>query len=150
MMEIQRAYKVELDPNNAQRTAFMKHCGAARWAWNFGLGRKIEVYEDTGDTPSAIDLHRELNLLKKTPQDEGGIPWAYEVSKCAFQEALRNLDVAYKNFFRRCEQGAKKKGFPKFKSRKKAIGSFRLTGAIHVYEKAIKLPRLGILRLKRS
>lgn len=149
-MEIQRAYKVELDPNNTQRTAFMQHCGAARWAWNFGLFRKMKAYRDTGKSPNAIELHRELNTLKKTPQEDGGIPWAYEVSKCAFQEALRDLDVAYKNFFRRCKNGAKKKGFPKFKSRKKAIGSFRLTGAIHVSEKTIKLPRLGSLRLKEA
>lgn len=39
-------------------------------------------------------------------------------------------------------------GFPKFKSRKNGIGSFRLTGAIHITETHIKLPRIGWLRLK--
>ena len=39
-------------------------------------------------------------------------------------------------------------GFPRFKSRKNGFGSFRLTGAIHVFEKAIQRPRLGMLRLK--
>jgi hypothetical protein len=29
-----RAYRTELDPNNAQRMAFMCHAGAARWAFN--------------------------------------------------------------------------------------------------------------------
>src|SRR2546426_10651167 len=41
-----------------------------------------------------------------------------------------------------------KLGFPKFKTKRRGLGSFRLTGAIHVYEKAIELPRLGRLRLK--
>lgn len=38
-------------------------------------------------------------------------------------------------------------GFPTFKKKSKAIGSFRLTGSIHVFEKAVQLPRLGRLRL---
>jgi putative transposase len=98
-------------------------------------------------TPTAIDLHRELNALKKTE-----FAWMYEVSKCAPQEALRNLDQAFAHFFRRVkEKQAGKKvqvGFPKFKSKKNGLGSFRLTGAIHIFEDAIQLPRLGRLRLK--
>jgi transposase len=39
-------------------------------------------------------------------------------------------------------------GFPRFKSRKNGLGGFRLTGTIHVFEKAIQLPRLGLLSLK--
>ena len=31
-----------------------------------------------------------------------------------------------------------KVGFPRFKSKKNGLGSFRLTGAIHVFEKAIQ------------
>jgi hypothetical protein len=41
-----------------------------------------------------------------------------------------------------------KLGFPKLKTKRKGLGSFRLTGSIHIYEKAIDLPRLGTLRLK--
>jgi hypothetical protein len=41
-----------------------------------------------------------------------------------------------------------KLGYLKFKTKRRGLGSFRLTGAIHVYEKAIDLPRLGQLRLK--
>lgn len=33
-MKILRAYKTELDPNNRQRTALMRHAGAARFAYN--------------------------------------------------------------------------------------------------------------------
>ena len=76
----------------------------------------------------------------------------YAVSKCAPQEALRDLDKAFAHFFRRVKEKRAgrhvKVGFPRFKSRKKGLGSFRLTGAIHVFDKAIQLPRLGLLRLK--
>jgi len=37
-------------------------------------------------------LHRELNQLKQTE-----LPWMYEVSKAAPQEALRDLDQAQQN-----------------------------------------------------
>jgi len=114
-----------VDLNNVQRTACARHAGAARFAFNWGLVRKQQAYLDGQKTPTAIDLHRELNRLKKTE-----LAWMYEVSKCAPQEALRNLDQAFSNFFRRVKErqaGQKiKVGFPKFKSKKKGLGSFRL------------------------
>jgi putative transposase len=145
---IQRAYKTELALNNAQITACKRHAGAARWAYNWGLARKQESYRATGKSPSAIDLHRELNALKQT-----SVPWMYQVSKCAPQEALRNLDSAFSHFFRRCQlkqQGRLKGkvGYPQRKTKKRGLGSFRLTGSIVVCADAIQLPRLGRLRLK--
>jgi len=146
-MNVLRAYKTELDLNNTQRTNCARHAGAARYAFNWGLARKREARQAGEPAPSAIDLHRELNLLKATE-----LSWMYTVSKCAPQEALRDLDQAFAHFFRRVK--AKKAGqplkvgFPRFKSKKNGLGSFRLTGAIHVFEKSIQLPRLGVLRLK--
>jgi putative transposase len=150
MGTVVRGYKTELDPNNAQRTAFLKHAGTARFAYNWGLARSQEVHCTTGKRPTAIALHKELNALKKTDY-----PWMYECSKCAPQEALRDLDDAYTNFFRKValkKQGKHqgKCGFPKPKKRSKAIGSFRLTGAIHVGASSIQLPRIGLVRLKEK
>ena len=147
-MKVRRGYKVELDLNNAQRTLCLKHAGCSRFAWNWGLSRKQEAYQQTGKMPTAIDLHRELNALKKTDY-----LWMYECSKAAPQEALRDLDAAYRNAYRRLSEKkagklAGKVGWPRFKSRKKAISSFRLTGSIHIFTDAIQLPRLGRLRLK--
>lgn len=146
-MKILRAYKTELNLNNAQKTACARHAGAARYAFNWGLARKLEAFATGKKNPSAIDLHRELNAIKKTE-----LPWMYQVSKCAPQEALRDLDKAFGHFFRRAQEkkaGKKVKvGFPRFKSKKNGLGSFRLSGAIHIFEKTIQLPRLGRLRLK--
>src|SRR5712692_1603171 len=147
-MQITRGYRTELDLNNQQITACKKHAGAARYAYNWGLKRKQEVYQTTGRSISAMELHRELNQLKQT-----ALPWMYECSKCAPQEALRDLDVAFTNFCRRVQlkQEGKWKGppgYPSFKTKRQGLGSFRLTGSLHVYEQAIDLPRLGRLRLK--
>jgi putative transposase len=143
-----RAYKTALALNNAQVTACRKHAGAARWAYNWGLQRKQDAYRKTGTNLSAMDLHRELNALKQTD-----IPWMYEVSKCAPQEALRNLDTAFAHFFRRAKlkQAGKlrgKLGFPRFKTKKCGLGSFQLTGSIAVFSDALQLPRLGRVRVK--
>jgi putative transposase len=177
-MRVQRAYKTELDLNDQQVTACKQHAGAARWAYNWGLQVKQERYNATKTSPTAIDLHREINALKKTQ-----VPWLYQVSKCAPQEALWNLDAAFQQFFRRC--ALKKEGKWKGKLgypnegmlpssawrddqrssqgyrpasrmdegrqpfiKKKGLGSFRLTGRVVVSEKAIVLPRLRRLRLK--
>ncbi len=134
---ITRAYKTELEPNSAQRSAMLKHARTARFAYNWGLARRTEEYGKTGSSSNAIQLHRQLNALKKTE-----FPWMYEVSKCAPQEALRDLDRAYKNFF----EGRAK--YPKFKHRKLGAGSFRLTGSIRVFKDSVQLPRIGMVRLK--
>ncbi|HEV8194541.1 MAG TPA: RNA-guided endonuclease TnpB family protein, partial [Ktedonobacterales bacterium] len=66
---------------------------------------------------------------------------------------LRNLDTAFAHFFRRVQlkrQGKLrgKLGDPRFKTKKRGLGSFRLTGSIVVFTDAIQLPRLGRLRFK--
>ena len=149
-MRITRGYKTELDLTNRQITACKKHAGVARFTYNWGLKRKQEVYGQMGRSISAMELHRELNALKQTD-----FPWMYECSKSAPQEALRDLDRAFSHFFRRCRLKQEgrwkgKAGYPRFKTKRKGLGSFRLTGAINVYEKAIDLPRLGRLRLKEG
>ena len=66
----------------------------------------------------------------------------YEASKCAPQEALRDLDSAFKNFL----SGRGK--YPRFKSRNKGVGGFRLTGSIKADKKSVQLPRIGRVRIK--
>jgi putative transposase len=139
MTNILRAYRTELGPNRAQRALLLRHAGAARFAYNWGLSRRMQEYAATGRTLNAIALHRELNRLKKTV-----FQWMYEVSKCAPQEALRDLDKAFRSFF----EGRSR--FPRFKSRKRGAGGFRLTGTIKVARDRIQLPRIGILKLKEK
>ena len=125
-MKIIRGFKTELDPNNHQRTLLLQHAAVARFAYNWGLERKIGAYKNGGKTPGEFDLNREWNVWKRE-----NAPWVLESSKCCGQEAFRDLDRAYANFFRRCKSGAKgKKGFPRFKSKRNGVGSFRLYGAI--------------------
>ncbi len=164
-MKIHRAYKTELDPNDVQRTALLRHAGTARFAYNWGLDQKIKAIDarkaalaagvpktDAPKIPTYSDLHKQLVILKNVPVEQGGFPWMYECSKSAPQEALRNLDKAFEAFYRNCKAKTKgPKGFPQFKSRKKSgIGGFKLIPPNKIEARTIKLPRLGVIRLKEA
>ena len=145
-----QAFRYEIDPNDRQRTHLAKHAGCARFAYNWGLARRQEVFKQAGSSPNAIALHRELNALKASE-----LPWMYEVSKCAPQEALRDLDRAYERFFAEikaanAERRHTRVGRPRFKKKGTSRDSFRLTGAIRAGQKWVQLPRLGRLRLKET
>ncbi len=149
-MKVVRGYKTELAPTKAQYHLFCQCAGIARYAYNYGLARKQEAYKHGEPTPYANDLQRELTARKHTD-----LPWLNVASKWVVQNALRDLDDAFKRFFgkvKRKSQGKHKGkcGYPQFKSRKKGRGSFRLDGPIHVFADGVQLPRLGTIKLKEK
>lgn len=142
-MQIHKAYKTEINPNKTQLILLEKAVGIARFAYNWGLARRIEEYKTTGKSSNAIDQHKQINALKSSE-----FPWMYEVSKCVVHESLRDLDKAYTNFFRRVKNKDEKAGYPKFKSKHRSKPSFRLEGSIGASYNRIKLPRIGKVKLK--
>lgn len=80
------------------------------------------------------------------------LEWLREPDKWALQNAVKDLDAAYRNFFRRCKSGGVP-GFPKFKSKRNHKQSYQTTqsnGTIAVGDKAIKLPKLGWIQCRVS
>ena len=144
-MRVHQAFRYELDPNNRQRTLLRKSAGTARFAYNWALADRIERFEKSEGRArftSYVEQHRMLNRRKKTE-----FPWMYEVSKCCPQEALRDCERAFKNFWEGRKKG-RKVGFPKFK-KKGRDDAFRLTGAIRVVDaRHVRLPRIGRVRTK--
>ena len=131
-----KSFQTKLKVNNQQKTILAKHAGVARHAYNWGLATSISEYEQTKKRPSAITLHKRLVAEVKSQN-----PWYYEVSKCAPQQALRDLERAFKNFLT-----IPKQGFPKFKKKGKKE-SFYLEGTIKILQgNYIKLPRIGIVK----
>ncbi|MDY7003451.1 MAG: RNA-guided endonuclease TnpB family protein [Cyanobacteriota bacterium] len=131
-----KSFKTKLKLNNYQKTILAKHAGVARHAYNWGLATCIKEYEKTKKRPSAITLHKRLVAEVKSIN-----PWYYEVSKCAPQQALRDLERAFKNFLT-----IAKRGFPKFK-KKGRKDSFYLEGSIKIFQgNYIQLPRIGVVK----
>ena len=142
-MEITRAYKTELQPNNKQITHFRGSCGMARFVYNWALDYWIKEYERGEKRTGWMKLNTKLTELKKSEYI-----WMYEYSDWVRVYAVKQCDDAYQNFFRRVGQGAKP-GFPKFKSKKFSKMGYTINGnVIRITETAIKLPKIGWIRLK--
>jgi putative transposase len=147
-----KSFKIRLEPNNKQTTLFLQHCGVARHAYNVGLTQCNNLFKSGEKIPSAMTLHKWLvSDIKKEH------PWYYKSSKCAPQEALRDLEKAFKNFHRLQKKSGytlkdKKgnlKGLPNFKKKGKK-DSFYLNGAIRIKDKLIRLPRIGWVKLSEN
>ena len=130
-----RAIKYELNPNKTQKDAIKQTCGCCRLVYNTMLDRKISAYKENGTTISAIELINQLIELKSEKT------FLKEVPSQALQQAIRNLDTAYTNFFRKGGSG-----FPKFK-KKGAKDSFRIPVACTIdYDNwTIKVVKLGTI-----
>lgn len=103
-----RAIKYELDPTPKQRELIKKTCGCCRLVYNIMLDRKVNAYKENKTSLSSMELINELPKLKKTEE----YAFLNEVPSQSLQQAIRNLDTAYTNFFRK--NGS---GFPKFKKK---------------------------------
>lgn len=93
-MSISIAHRIELKPNNKQKTHFRKAFGCARLAWNWGLAEWQRQYKE-GDRPSAFSLKKQFNAIKGERY-----PFVYEVTKYATQQPFIDLEKAYKKFFK--------------------------------------------------
>ena len=135
-------FKTEIILNNKLRTQLRKHAGTARHAWNEALCLTKQVLEYNKANPkskikfpSAIDLHKWL--VKYTKSEN---PWYYEVSKCAPQNALRDLRSSWDRCFKKVSKA------PKFK-KKGRYDSFRLDGTIKVVDHyRVQVPKIGVLK----
>jgi IS605 OrfB family transposase len=93
-MKITRSHLIRLHPTPEQETYFRKACGVARHAYNWALARWKEA-RATGERVKINDLKREYNQIKGEQ-----FPWAYEVTKCAPEQAFTDLGQAFDNYWR--------------------------------------------------
>ena len=101
-----RAIKYELNPTKTQKEQIKQTCGCCRLVYNTMLERKMRAYKESGTTISAIELINQL------PQLKAELTFLKDAPSQSLQQAIRNLDSAYANFFRRGGSG-----FPKFKKK---------------------------------
>jgi putative transposase len=147
---MEKGYKFRIYPTKEQVEQIEQTFGACRWVWNHMLELRDAAWQVNKTRLSSADLMRHLTTLKKTT-----CPWLYEVSNPALQQAIRDLDVAYGNFFRRCGKGAAKKGFPKWKRKWSGRQSYRVPAengkkACVMDDKHVKLPKLGKVKCRVS
>lgn len=137
------SYKFRMYPNAEQENLIRRTFGCCRFVFNYFLAQRVSEYESTGKSPTRFQQDKELTALKQK------LEWLQEPDKCALQNALKYLDAAYKNFFRRVKNG-EKHGFPRFKSKHEHRQSYRTNGSIRIFENAIQLPKLGRVKCRVS
>ena len=109
--------KVRIYPNQQQEIALNRNLGSARFVWNYYLNKTNNQYLETGKGMTYCQMAKDLTQLKKLSDYE----WLSESTAATLQQALKNLESAFKNFF---EKRAK---FPRFKSKHKKQGYITFT-----------------------
>ncbi len=122
-----KAFKYRLYPTEPQKELIAKHIGSSRFVYNLALETKNAAYIGAKHNYSAFDLVKQLPELKKE------LPWLKEVNSQSLQQAIQNMDIAFKKFFK----GA---GFPKFK-KKSNRGSFNVPQNVIVGNDLLIIPK---------
>ena len=136
-----KTFEYRIYPSTSQQELLQKTFGCCRWVYNKALTLRQEEYA-AGVKMRSINSY--ITLIPQWKKTEA--PWLSEVDSIALQQSLRNLDKAYKNFFR--DPG--KIGFPKFKSKHASKKSYRTNNITIVDGKHIKLPKLGLVKARIS
>lgn len=138
------AHKIALQPNNRQRTYFAKACGVARFAYNWALDNWQKQYQAHRDNPelpkpTEMALRRQLNAIKREK-----FPFMLEVTKCAPQQAIKDLGKAFKNFL------AGRAKYPQFRKKGHHDSFYISNDQFKIAGKKIKIPNLGWVRMTES
>ena len=141
---MKRAYKIEINPTNEQKSKIHQTIGVSRFIYNFYIARNKEIYEREGKFVSGMDFSKWLNN-EYIPNNQE-MKWIKEVSSKATKQAIMNGDKAFRDFFK------KAKGFPKFKKKKnqdvKAYFPKNNKTDWTIERHRVKIPTLGWVRLK--
>ena len=144
MKKLKRAYKIEINPTDEQKSKIHRTIGVSRFIYNFYIAHNKEVYEKEGKFVSGMDFSKWLNN-EYIPNNQDK-KWIKEVSSKATKQAIMNGEKAFKDFFKGT------KGFPKFKKRKnqdiKAYFPKNNKTDWTIERHRVKIPTLGWIRLK--
>jgi len=154
---LSRAFRFRLYPNRAQVEQIEATYRACRWIWNRCLEIKDAAYKNDGKSLNSTQLCKLITMYKRTGVGE----WISVAPNSALQQSVRDLDAAYKNFFRRVKRG-EAPGFPKYKRPSgaqsyrtpaggrldKSTGSYVGQCVAVIDERHVKLPKLGTVKCR--
>lgn len=148
---MQLRYNYRLYPDTAQREALARSFGCARVVFNDGLRARQQARAEGLPYLSDAELSKRVTAMKATPERA----WLGDVSSVVLQQALADLNVAYRNFF--ASVSGKRKGRkvapPRFRSRKDNRQAIRFTknARFKVLDNGrLRLPKIGDLPLRWS
>ncbi len=128
---IRKAFKFRIYPDDEQKDKLSVQFGCSRFVYNHYRAAREGYYQDTGTGLTYHDCATDL-----TEQLKLDYPWLKDADSQAMQQALMDLDKAYKNFF----EG--RADYPKFK-RKFDKQSIRYPQRFKVEGGYVYLPKVG-------
>ena len=140
------SYKFRIYPTREQENLIQRTFGCCRFVYNRFLAMRIASYKECRETMNYYNCANALTPMKKE------LEWLKEVDATALQSSLRDLDVAFQNFFRGVKQG-RHIGYPQFKSkrdRRRSYKSKRVGENIAIVRNKVKLPKLGLVKCRVS
>ena len=105
-----KSIRVQLLPNNKQKTKLFQFASAARYAYNWALNKQMDNFREGHKIQTDNDLRKEFTILRHSEGNE----WLQDVSNNVTKQAIKDLCIAYKNFFRKQKQP----GYIKYASKK--------------------------------
>jgi putative transposase len=164
VQDVQQAYVFALDATPRQERQFASHVGGARYSYNWGLARIAEALDaykaekdagvetPTTQIPNHFGLCKAWTAFKNDPANE--VEWVGQNFVGTYQAALRDVAVAWKNFFksRAGKRAGRRMGRPRFKSKHRSRRAFQVHGdTLQVVDSAhIKLPKIGVIKTHES
>ncbi|MGI5166822.1 RNA-guided endonuclease InsQ/TnpB family protein [Spirillospora sp. CA-253888] len=145
-------YNYRLYPSPGQRNALAKAFGCARVVFNDALAARQAAYRAGAPYLDDAELSKQvITRAKKTPERS----WLGEVSAVVLQQALADLNLAYRHFFASVtgERTGPKVGPPRFRSRKERRQAVRFTrnARFRVTETGrLSLPKIGEVPVRWS
>ena len=137
---MKKSFKIRLLPTEEQEILMWKSIGCSRFAYNWALNRCNELYKQ-GVKYNMSNIRKEFTQLKK--QEE--YKWLNEVSNTTMVESIRNLDKAFKTFFKT------KIGYPKFKSKRNSKQSFYVRhNNLYFLEEKCNIEKIGKVKYKTN
>lgn len=135
---MEKTYKYRIYPNKKQRELFAKTFGSVRFVYNYYLAIRESHYKNNGRIFSRYECSADLTKLKKE------LDWLNVPDRKALESAIKDLDDAYKNYF-------KGRGHPRFKSKKAGRNTYRTSFSHNNIEwlgRVIKLPKIGKVKIR--
>jgi putative transposase len=149
--DMQLRYNYRLDPRPRHRIAFGKAFGCARVVFNDALALREAAHEAGMPYVTDAELSARLTAAKKAPERA----WLGEVSSVVLQNALADLNAAYRNYF--ASLNGERKGprvkLPRFRSRKDTRQAIRFTRNARfkvLPNGKLRLPKIGDVPVRWS
>jgi putative transposase len=148
---VQLRYNYRLYPSPGQRAALARSFGCARVVYNDALRTRQEAHAAGLPYVTDRELSARLTAAKATPERA----WLGEVSSVVLQQALADLNAAYRNFFasRAGDRRGPTMGLPKFRSRKDSRQAIRFTRNARFTitpSGKLRLPKIGDVPVRWS